>query len=139
MADTPTARKRASKPTLESPYDIDIDTNGAPPSPPPFHSPMLTPHSAHPGFASSASHPPRTPKTPVIATDETELRLLGEGHRDVDGFDDGTDMAETKVKKPLSLKDKQGMVLLCVLCGCYPLRSFCTAHVLAQTLFKECQ
>lgn len=82
------------------------------------HSPtdiMLTPNPSHPAFV--AGHAPLTPRTPKSAYsrhDETEMSLLSEGQHlqaDLDLFDD-----HPKKKISLSLKDKRGMALLCVLC-----------------------
>ncbi|KIJ45087.1 hypothetical protein M422DRAFT_67250 [Sphaerobolus stellatus SS14] len=82
--------------------------------------PMLSPTSPS-GFEASAHIPltPRTSKASRASVDETELRLLS----DVDGQPPSNltpnahhdDLLETKAKKPLSRKDKQGMALLCVL------------------------
>jgi hypothetical protein len=84
---------------------------------------MLEAHASQPAF--SNTHAPLTPRTsksvrsPGADGDETEMRLLSE----VDGrahMDMGMDMDEVDtmkvVKKPISTKDKQGMVLLSVLC-----------------------
>ena len=84
---------------------------------------MLTPHPSQPAF--SNSHAPLTPRAPKSSRggdgDETEMRLLSEVDGQA-GMDQGMDMDMVEdetvkvAKKPLSLKDKQGMALLSVLC-----------------------
>lgn len=86
---------------------------------------MLEAHASQPAF--SNSHAPLTPRTSKSVRslgadgDETEMRLLsevdGRAHMDMDmdiDMDEG-DIVKV-VKKPISTKDKQGMVLLSVLC-----------------------
>ena len=68
---------------------------------------------------------PRTPRTPrpnVADDDEenVEMALLNEEERlrSAREFqdDESSSGSETDLKKPISAKDKRGMVLLCVLC-----------------------
>lgn len=68
---------------------------------------------------------PRTPKTPHSNMggddDDVELSLLNEAERlqSARAFPDEAHLlsdTEPDVKRPISAKDKRGMVLLCVLC-----------------------
>ncbi|KAF8525237.1 MFS general substrate transporter [Hysterangium stoloniferum] len=82
---------------------------------------MLTPHSNQPVFGTA--NPPLTPRIHKVArvatqdADEAEMRLLSEveGHDALSAQDDDEQDDLSHAKKPLSLKDKQGMALLCVL------------------------
>ncbi|KAF8588471.1 MFS general substrate transporter [Ramaria rubella] len=85
---------------------------------------MLTPHPTQPMLTSS--HLPLTPRTPKSMRgtgsdgDEAEMRLLhevdGRPVRDQGGDVDSDEEEVYVAKRPLSTKDKQGMVLLSVLC-----------------------
>lgn len=63
---------------------------------------------------------PRTPRMDQDGDDELEMNLLGdeERRRAAPGFNGSARSHESETKRAISVRDKQGMVLLCVLCQC---------------------
>lgn len=85
---------------------------------------VMLPSSSAPTFSSQQHSLPNSPlqsrtlkssRSPVFDQDGSEMTLLN-GGRDVDVDHFSRTHDEYQVKKPISRDDKQGMVLLCILC-----------------------